>query len=1076
MKKCFLSLLIIIMYYISLSDKMDIVSAEYSNEVTCVNVESSFNDKLIPESSVRYESNNFYPLRKQNGNNDFLKSEESIEISSDFIAQLISEQLKINFQRLFTKTQIEKITKLEINSDEEFKETDLLDIAKLFNLRELELENSGITTIAPLVNNSRLEMVNLKNNEIKDSSPLADLVNLKRVNLANNRLEEVGSLANLSNLKYLHLDNNQIQNVQPLSTLTNLLELYVDNNPLAEVNIVESMPFLRKLSIKGTFVTDFQVIARVQSLIYLSIGGVAIENKDIICLSSLEKLVELRMTNTLISDLTSLSQLTNITKLILNNNRIVNVEPLSNLSQLKYLDLDNNQIKDINALANLSYLTELYLSYNQIDSIQPVKNSVTRARNQQISAPMVEVWDGQLIRENEIKLEGLEAMGELSIVAELDGDYHSSSNQVQWTTLNELDQLPVKLSYTFSFTNDDRYSGEVSFPIEGFVHSPRPKSLRNTDTKIKGIGKYGATLLAKVNGQLIGESKVQEDQTFEIPIEPQKTNTKVLVTQVMYGKESLATELIVDLVQASDFDHQKWLINEINQQLAPKKIDKDLFFDDLEKIETILLNNKNLEGSIPTGISYLTNLRELDLDTNRLTGKIPESIDTLSQLTQLMLSNNQLTGILPIQLANLKKIEKIDLMGNQLTGAIPRSIGNLVTLKELRLNQNNLTESVPTSIGSLSNLKLLDVSFNQLIGSIPSNLSNLENLEVLNLSSNQLAGGIPASIGHLEYLQFLNLGNNKLSGMIPASLGNLTNLQTFDVQNNQLVGKLDNIVETLALVSHELYIQGNQLTINSNELPVSIASQQKWENNFIQDKANNPSLSSYHLKAKDRVYPDNNRIYLFDSSKGDAFLDLHGEDQDNQPIDLWPKHTYQILNEQGIEIYNGLADPDYFIEWDGSFKYQIILDGAAKNSNNVLTFLVGEGGLSIFTSVPTLDFQPAIVEQLDLVKRKQKDWDLKVSDTRMENRRSPWRVTISLAENFTSLENELKNPLVFAQDNLIEPIPYGKTHTIYAKKNPIEGETMIRWKEDEGVLMKIPSGSYRGNYEGTLNFTIVDSI
>ncbi|WP_413518167.1 leucine-rich repeat domain-containing protein [Carnobacterium maltaromaticum] len=1076
MKKYFLSLLMVVMFHVSLLSKIEIVNAKQSNEVDSLNVESSFIKKGLSESSARNKPNSFYPFYNLNDNNEFLKSEETIKISSEFIAQLISEQLNINFQYLFTKTQIEEITKLEIMSNEQFKETDLLEIAKLFNLRELKLDNLNLTDIEPLSNNSQLEIVDLRNNQIKDISPLADLANLKRVNLTSNRLEEIGSLANMSNLEYLYLGNNLIQNVQSLSTNSNLLELYVDNNPINEVNIVESMSFLRKLSIKGTFVTDFQVIARVQSLIYLSIGGVAIENKDIICLSSLEKLVELRMTNTLISDLTSLSQLTNMTKLILNNNRIVNVEPLSNLSQLKYLDLDNNQIKDINALANLSYLTGLYLSYNQIDSIQPVKNSVTRARNQQISAPMVEVWDGQLIRENEIKLEGLEAMGELSIVAELDGHYHSSSNQIKWTTLNELEKLPAKLGYTFSFTNDDRYSGEVSFRIEGFVHSPKIESLRSTETKIKGIGKYGATILAKVDGQLIGESKVLEDQTFEIPIEPQKTNTKVLVTQVMYGKESLTTELIVDLVQASDFDHQKWLINEINQQLAPKKIDKDLFFDDLEKIETILLNNKKLEGSIPTGISYLTNLRELDLDTNRLTGKIPDSIDTLSQLTQLMLSNNQLTGILPIQLANLKKIEKIDLMGNQLTGAIPRSIGNLVTLKELRLNRNQLNESVPTSIGSLSNIKILDFSSNQLTGSIPSNLSNLENLETLNFSSNQLAGEVPASIGYLEHLQILNLGNNKLSGTIPASIGNLTNLQTFDVQNNQLVGKLDNIVETLALVSHELYIQGNQLTINSNELPVSIASQQKWENNFIQDKANNPSLSSYHLKAKDRVYPDNNRIYLFDSSKGDAFLDLHGEDQDNQSIDLWPKHTYQILNEQGIEIYNGPADPDYFIEWDGSFKYQIILDGAAKNSNNVLTFLVGEGGLSIFTSVPTLDFQPAIVEQLDLVKRKQKDWGLKVSDTRMENRRSPWRVTISLAENFTSLENELKNPLVFALDNLIESIPYGKTHTIYTQKNPIEGETTIRWKDGEGVLLKIPQGSYRGNYEGTLNFTIVDSI
>lgn len=53
-----------------------------------------------------------------------------------------------------------------------------------------------------------------------------------------------------------------------------------------------------------------------------------------------------------------------------------------------------------------------------------------------------------------------------------------------------------------------------------------------------------------------------------------------------------------DIVTSEDLGGQTWLINEVNRQLAPKKVGVDLTFDDLAKIKIISLSNKSLTGEV----------------------------------------------------------------------------------------------------------------------------------------------------------------------------------------------------------------------------------------------------------------------------------------------------------------------------------------------------------------------------------------------------------------------------------------------------------------------------------------------
>src|SRR5690349_9015740 len=99
----------------------------------------------------------------------------------------------------------------------------------------------------------------------------------------------------------------------------------------------------------------------------------------------------------------------------------------------------------------------------------------------------------------------------------------------------------------------------------------------------------------------------------------------------------------------------------------------------------------------------------IDIRGNRLNGSIPTSIGNLENLKTLSLFGNKLSGVIPASIGNLKSLQTVWLSSNRLSGAIPSSIGNLVNLTDLDLSANQLSDSIPSSIGNLVNLTTLHV-------------------------------------------------------------------------------------------------------------------------------------------------------------------------------------------------------------------------------------------------------------------------------------------------------------------------------------------------------------------------------
>lgn len=190
-------------------------------------------------------------------------------------------------------------------------------------------------------------------------------------------------------------------------------------------------------------------------------------------------------------------------------------------------------------------------------------------------------------------------------------------------------------------------------------------------------------------------------------------------------------------------------------------------------VTDLILEGRNLTGSIPEELGGLSNLKELGLAYNSLTGDIPSELGNLSELERLYLRDNRLTGNIPPELSNLSNLGSLYLDGNQFAGDIPSELGNLSDLERLHIHYNQLTGNIPPELGNLSNLEWLFIDNNQLTGEIPPELGNLSNLEMLFLNDNQFTGEIPPELNESSNLEALYISGNRFSGCLPVSLSSI---------------------------------------------------------------------------------------------------------------------------------------------------------------------------------------------------------------------------------------------------------------------------------------------------------------
>lgn len=231
----------------------------------------------------------------------------------------------------------------------------------------------------------------------------------------------------------------------------------------------------------------------------------------------------------------------------------------------------------------------------------------------------------------------------------------------------------------------------------------------------------------------------------------------------------------------------------------------------LYQLQLINLFANSLSGTIPNW-SWLSNLREIDLQQNLLTGNavprtlpdgltsykvssnqldgtIPPTIQDWTQLRTLWAGNNQISGTIPTNFGKLNKLTSLYLFQNRLQGTLPTQLGNIL-LEEIWLSNNFFEQQLPESLFFLGSLKIFRLENNVFSGSLPTWIGLLTNLQDLRIDHNNLAGTVPPQLNQLTDLEELHIGTNFWSGNLPNIFDNMKQLETFDMSGTSIAGDI----------------------------------------------------------------------------------------------------------------------------------------------------------------------------------------------------------------------------------------------------------------------------------------------
>lgn len=446
------------------------------------------------------------------------------------------------------------------------------------------------------------------------------------------------------------------------------------------------------------------------------------------------------------------------------------------------------------------------------------------------------------------------------------------------------------------------------------------------------------------------------------------TNTKTINVPVTIIKANPVT--------SAYFENQTWLINEINKQLAPKKIDKDVFPPDLLKITQIVLE--------PGGEGYKNQ-------------QIPRTIDALKNLTVLKLR------------------------GTNLSGGLPNELGNLTQLNTLQIYGNTFTGEIPTTITKLTLLKFLDFEKNGLTGRLPDGLKDLPELVQIYIGTNKLVGTLP---------EFKNIFTN------------------FSMENTQL-------------------------TYNAATIPTFMPNKDAQRKNTFLNSSSSLKLASVTNLP---IEKNGTKIKPFDSAN-EGFFNLHARTINQSMIDLYSGHTFKIIHKKsGKVLYDGPVLQSVEIAVDSGEIYQVVMDNAEKNPNNVTEieaklreYKMNEvpKNLGLNLKIDDVSYQALQISSNDNLSifdnRVNSQWQLKLKPSELKSQ------TRTLAGNYfyKSKNGEFVEIPV---DGSFKNIESGKSEPSSGIINLSSG-----WNEQQGLFYKqAKTGNYKDSYSGKLEWQLLD--
>ncbi len=670
------------------------------------------------------------------------------------------------------------------------------------------------------------------------------------------------------------VEANSLGEVQSLDLRENNLQgdIPSDIGLLKELNVLR----LEDNLLTGNIPTE---IGQLKELTYLSLRNNQLKGHIPSDVGLLQDLTALGLDNNLLTGSipTEIGQLQKLTFLNLSNNQLTGNIPIEigQLQKLTFLGLDNNLLTGNipTEIGQLQKLTFLNLSNNQLTGNIPTETGLL----QELST--LSLLNNQLTGDIPPEIGQLRELTFLNLSSnQLSGDIPAGIDHLQKLAVLSLlnNQLTGGIPPEIGQLTELTFLGLGNNLLTGII-PPEIGRLQKLKILNLGInpglaGPLPETLIMLTNLETL---RIQDTQIC-IPLTAYYLAWLEGIPNRSGGSycPSPQRDALVALYDRTDGPN--WTNSTNWKSIEPLDRWFGVTTEGDGTVTGLVLENNNLNGTVPADLGELTHLKTLNLSFNAgLTGIVPVSVSRLElevldldgtmvcappdagfqqwlkEIPQRAVTNcadmrpdyyvlarlyhstngknwtNRTNWLSDAPLNTwhgvrtnaFEEVTGLDLRENGLVGTIPSEIGQLKHLVLLNLGLNQLTGKVPSEISRLESITHLYLHSNQLTGNIPSEIEQLKNLNELRFDQNRLSGNIPPGIGNLRELQDLRLHRNQLTGTIPSEIGHLRRLRNLILSENRLTGdipleiwRLQNLKVLILRGDAYLRDSGNQLT------------------------------------------------------------------------------------------------------------------------------------------------------------------------------------------------------------------------------------------------------------------------
>ena len=416
----------------------------------------------------------------------------------------------------------------------------------------LDLNDKGISDITGLDVFHNLDILNLKDNNIRELYPIKnlDLVTLTLDGNTNVNLEmlpnvswclsligcNIVDLSPLAECKTdtLILDSNPIENIEGLISNEDVNEYETDASmnidglntiSLNNTNVSNINPLKYKRNLYSVYcencgnLSDYNELKQIGCLIVPNCGI-----EDISQIVELEGLYELNISNNNLTDFSGIEQCENLCVLNASNN-IIDISSISDNLGLEFLNLSNNGITSLEEFPYLESLYGLDLSYNNIENYSGLENYniAGELHSLTLSNCSIESLNDIVIPTSVSELDiSNNNIQDFSSLSSIDYLNISNNNIVEFPDLSNLDNirhLNISHNSIMKFSNLDNtlenlYYLDISYNDLQKIDELENKNIANLDVaynQIEQIPNIPSLYTINVEGNKIKDVSVFDD-------------------------------------------------------------------------------------------------------------------------------------------------------------------------------------------------------------------------------------------------------------------------------------------------------------------------------------------------------------------------------------------------------------------------------------------------------------------------------------------------------------------------------------------------------------------------------------